>query len=83
MNAACGVAVRTMSQFIRIGESLVNLELVRAIEYAGDGRMNVWLSEDRATGLVLRYSGEEAREAWDALTKHGAIPVINAHPPVP
>jgi len=53
-----------MPQFVRIGESLVNLEWVRAVEYAGDGRMNVYLSEDRATGLVLCFSGEEAREAW-------------------
>jgi hypothetical protein len=72
-----------MSQFIRIGESLINLDWVRAIEYAGDGRMNVWLSEDRATGLVLRYSAEEAREAWDVLTKNGQIPVLNAPPAQP
>ncbi len=68
-----------MPQFIRIGESLVNLEWVRAVEYADDGRMNVYLSEDRATGLVLRYSGEEARQAWDALMSSGIVPVI--HPP--
>jgi hypothetical protein len=72
-----------MAQFIRIGESVINLDWVRAIEYAGDGRMNVWLSEDRATGLVLRYSGEEAREAWDVLTKSGSIPVLNAPPAQP
>jgi hypothetical protein len=69
-----------MAQFIRIGESIVNLEWVRAIEYAGDGRMNVWLSEDRATGLVLRFSGEEAREAWVVLTNNRDVPVINAAP---
>jgi hypothetical protein len=68
-----------MAQFIRIGESLVNLEWVRAVEYADDGRMNIYLSEDRATGLVLRYSGEEARQAWDALMASGIVPVI--HPP--
>jgi hypothetical protein len=62
---------------------VINLDWVRAIEYAGDGRMNVWLSEDRATGLVLRYSGEEAREAWDVLTKSGSIPVLNAPPAQP
>ena len=72
-----------MSHFIRVGESLINLEWVRAIEYAGDGRMNVWLSDDRATGLVLRYSGEEAREAWEVLTKEGTVPVINAPPARP
>ena len=38
-----------MSPFVRIGESLINLRWVRAVEYA-DGRMNVYLSEDRATG---------------------------------
>ena len=69
-----------MPQFIRIGESIINLEWVRAVEYAGDGRMNVWLSEDRATGLVLRFSGEEAREAWDVLSNNKEIPVINALP---
>ena len=72
-----------MAQFIRIGESLINLDWVRAVEYAGDGRMNVWLSEDRATGLVLRYSGEEAREAWEVLTQSGQIPVINPPPAKP
>lgn len=45
--------------------------------------MNVWLSDDRATGLVLRYSGEEAREAWEVLTKEGTVPVINAPPARP
>ena len=69
-----------MAQFIRIGESLINLDWVRAVEYAGDGRMNVWLSEDRATGLVLRYSGEEAREAWVVLSANKSVPVINASP---
>ena len=67
-----------MAQFIRIGESLINLDFVRAIEYAGDGRMNVWLSEDRGSGLVLRFSGEEAREAWDVLSANRDVPVINA-----
>ncbi len=67
-----------MAQFIRIGESLINLDWVRAVEYAGDGRMNVWLSEDRSTGLVLRYSGEEAREAWDVLSANREVRVINA-----
>jgi hypothetical protein len=43
--------------------------------------MNVWLSEDRATGLVLRFSGEEAREAWVALTNSRDVPIINAMPP--
>jgi hypothetical protein len=42
--------------------------------------MNVWLSEDRATGLVLRFSGEEAREAWAVLTNNRDVPVINAAP---
>ena len=42
--------------------------------------MNVWLSEDRATGLVLRYSGEEAREAWAVLNNNKDVPVINAAP---
>ena len=69
-----------MPQFIRIGESVINLEWVRAVEYAGDGRMNVWLSEDRATGLVLRFSGEEAREAWAVLNNNRDVPVINAAP---
>ena len=69
-----------MAQFIRIGESVINLEWVRAVEYAGDGRMNVWLSEDRATGLVLRFSGEEAREAWAVLNNNRDVPVINAMP---
>jgi len=69
-----------MPQFIRIGESVINLEWVRAVEYAGDGRMNVWLSEDRATGLVLRYSGDEAREAWVVLNNNKDLPLINAAP---
>ena len=69
-----------MAQFIRIGESVINLDWVRAVEYAGDGRMNVWLSEDRATGLVLRYSGEEAREAWAVLTNSKHVPVLNPLP---
>jgi hypothetical protein len=69
-----------MPQFIRIGESLINLEWVRAIEYASDGRMNVWLAEDRGSGLVLRYSGEEAREAWAVLTNNKDIQVLNALP---
>jgi hypothetical protein len=72
-----------MPQFIRIGESVINLEWVRAVEYSGDGRMNVWLSEDRATGLVLRYSGEEAREAWAVLCNNREVPVINALPLTP
>ena len=46
---------------------------VRAVEYAADGRMNVYLSGDRATGLVLRYSGEEARQAWEVLTNSGMV----------
>ena len=66
-----------MAQFIRIGESLINLRWVRAVEYAGDGRMNVYLSEDRATGLVLRYSGEEARQAWETLVSSGQLPLVN------
>jgi hypothetical protein len=45
--------------------------------------MNVWLSEDRATGLVLRYSGEEAREAWAVLCNNKEVPVINALPLAP
>jgi len=45
--------------------------------------MNVWLSEDRATGLVLRFSGEEAREAWDALTNNQSVPLLNPLPPAP
>jgi hypothetical protein len=65
-----------MNQFVRIGDSLINLEWVRAVEYDGDGRMNVYLSEDRPTGLVLRFSGEEARLAWDLLTTSGLVPVI-------
>lgn len=72
-----------MPQFIRIGESVINLEWVRAVEYASDGRMNVWLSDDRATGLVLRYSGEEAREAWAILNNKKDVPVINAAPLAP
>jgi hypothetical protein len=64
-----------MNQFVRIGESLVNLRWVRAVEYA-DGRMNVYLSDDRATGLVLRYSGEEARAAWDLLMHSGTVSVL-------
>ena len=69
-----------MAQFIRIGESIINVDWIRAVEYAGDGRMNVWLSEDRTTGLVLRYSGEEAREAWAVLNNNKDVPVINAAP---
>ena len=69
-----------MAQFIRIGESIINVDWIRAVEYAGDGRMNVWLSEDRSTGLVLRYSGEEAREAWAVLNNNRDVPVINAAP---
>ena len=69
-----------MNQFVRIGDSLVNLRWVRAVEYDGDGRMNVYLSEERNTGLVLRFSGEEARLAWDLLTSSGLVPVIP--PPV-
>ena len=65
-----------MNQFVRIGDSLVNLRWVRAVEYDGDGRMNVYLSEERNTGLVLRFSGEEARLAWDLLTASGLVPVI-------
>jgi hypothetical protein len=65
-----------MNQFVRIGDSLVNLRWVRAVEYDGEGRMNVYLSEDRPTGLVLRFSGEEARLAWDLLTASGLVPVI-------
>ena len=42
--------------------------------------MNVWLSEDRSTGLVLRYSGEEAREAWAMLNNGRDVPVINPMP---
>ena len=42
--------------------------------------MNVWLSEDRATGLVLRFSGEEASEAWAVLTNSRDVPVLNAAP---
>lgn len=42
--------------------------------------MNVWLSEDRSTGLVLRYSGEEAREAWAVLNNNRDVHVINAAP---
>jgi hypothetical protein len=42
--------------------------------------MNVWLSDDRAAGLVLRFSGEEAREAWAVLSNNREIPVINALP---
>lgn len=42
--------------------------------------MNVWLSEDRATGLVLRYSGDEAREAWAVLNGNKDVPVISAAP---
>ena len=69
-----------MPQFIRIGESLINLEWVRAVEYAPDGRMNVWLAEDRGSGLFLRFSGEEAREAWAVLTNNKDIQVLNALP---
>jgi hypothetical protein len=64
--------------FIRVGDSLINLNWVRAIEHSGDGRLNVYLSEDRATGLVLRFSGHEAREAWAALCAAGSLPVIDA-----
>ena len=64
-----------MNPFVRIGESLINLQWVRAVEYA-DGRMNVYLSDDRATGLVLRYSGDEARAAWELLAQSGVVPVV-------
>ena len=69
-----------MPQFVRIGESIINLDWIRAVEYAGDGRMNVWLSEDSATGLVLRYSGAEASEAWAVLNHSKDVPVINPAP---
>ena len=65
-----------MNQFVRIGDSLVNLSWVRAVEYDGEGRMNVYLSEERNAGLVLRFSGEEARQAWELLTTSGMVPVI-------
>ena len=70
-----------MAQFVRIGESIINLDWIRAVEYAGDGRMNVWLSEDRATGLVLRFSGDEAQEAWTVLTASKSVALLN--PPKP
>jgi hypothetical protein len=66
-----------MAQFIRIGDSLINLTWIRAVEYAGDGRLQIYLSEDRGAGLVLRYSGEEAREAWVTLSDPARVPVIN------
>lgn len=64
--------------FIRIGDTLINLAWVRAIEHA-DGRLNIFLSEDRAAGLVMRFSGREAQLAWAAVCGTGDVPVIDAN----
>jgi hypothetical protein len=66
-----------MAQFIKIGDSIVNLRYVRAVEHADDGRLNVYLSGERNVGLVLRYSGEEARQAWKLLCDPAKVPLIN------
>ena len=74
-----------MSQFIRIGDSLIALDWIRAVEYAGDGRLQIFLSEDRHGGLVMRYSGAEAEEAWSTLCDPRRIALINGDegaPPV-
>ena len=72
-----------MPQFIRIGDSLIALEWIRAVEYAGDGRLQIFLSEDRHGGLVMRYSGAEAEEAWATLCDPLRIALINADEPPP
>ena len=69
-----------MAQFIRIGETLINLQWVRAVEHAGDGRLNVYISEDRASGLVMRFSGAEAAEAWALLCEPGRVNLLNDPP---
>jgi hypothetical protein len=65
-----------MPQFIRIGDSLINLAAIRAVEYAGDGRLQIFLSEDRHGGLVMRYSGAEAEQAWATLCDPNVISLI-------
>ena len=71
------------SKFLKIGDSLVNLEFVRAAEYAPDGRLQIFLSEERGAGLVLKFSGEEARLAWAALSDPTKVPVIEVELPSP
>ena len=70
-------AAPAMARFIRIGDTLINLDYVRAIEWAGDGRLNVHLSEERNVGLVMRFSGDEAKTAWAVLNDPTRLPVIN------
>ena len=55
-----------MNSFIRIGDSLVNLRWVRAVEYAADGRMNVYLSEPLTPALSPEYRGEGVRPCKEA-----------------
>ena len=71
------------SKFLKVGDSLINLEFVRAAEYAPDGRLQVFLCEERGAGLVLKFSGEEARAAWAALSDPAKVPVIHAEIPSP
>ena len=66
------------SKFLKVGDSLINLDFVRAAEFAPDGRLQIFLSEDRGTGLVLKFSGEEARQAWAALNDPAKVPLIQA-----
>ena len=69
------------SKFLKIGDSLVNLEFVRAAEYAPDGRLQIFLSEERGAGLVLKFSGEEARLAWAALCDPSKVSVMHVDVP--
>jgi hypothetical protein len=66
------------SKFLKVGDNLINLEFVRAAEYAPDGRLQIFLSEERGAGLVLKFSGEEARAAWAALNDPSKVPIIHA-----
>ena len=66
------------SKFLKVGDSLINLDFVRAAEFAPDGRLQIFLSEDRGMGLVLKFSGEEARQAWAALNDPSKVPLIQA-----
>ena len=65
-------------RFLKIGDTLINLDYVRAVEWSADGRLNVHLSEERNVGLVLRFSGDEARAGWAALCDAKRLPLIDA-----
>ena len=57
-------------------------DLVEQIKATGyqrvNGRLQIFLSEDRGMGLVLKFSGEEARQAWAALNDPSKVPLIQA-----